>query len=65
MRPSGGVVRRVLAASLALGLGWITALAFVGDLNIAQQWRRWSLNPTDTRVPQTSVNRAGATGARR
>lgn len=30
---------------------------FVGEVNVAGQTRRWALNPTDGRVPATSVDR--------
>ncbi|MCC7377494.1 MAG: matrixin family metalloprotease [Verrucomicrobiales bacterium] len=33
------------------------ALGFVGEINAAGQSRRWALNPPDTRVPVTSVDR--------
>lgn len=52
-------MRRAFRWLLLLGgwLGFTNAVeAFVGDVNAAGQYRRWALNPTDGRVPATSVN---------
>ncbi len=44
---------------LGLGLGLeLSAPGFVGELNANGQPRKWALNPTDFRVPATSVNAA-------
>ncbi len=51
-------MRVAFLSAVLLSMAMLSSRAFVGEQNAAGQWRRWSLNPTDARVPVTSVNRS-------